>query len=380
MGYKPNHIVLTTIDNATVLNDYYANLLINDELESAKVWIIGDKKTPSDIYNLAKELTNNGLETVYLDIEYQDNWGRRYPDFYNLVPYNDDCRRNIGYLHALECGCERLISIDSDNYPTNDDFVNYHSQTGKNINRFLLSDTSGFYNICELLNFKPSRHIFPRGYPFSLRDTDCDIYSSSRQVFVKIGVTAGLWLSDPDIDSITWLNGKVKSVSYFGFDLSILSQNTWTPINSQNTSIARELIPAFAFVPMGWIVPGGRIGRYGDILAGYFLQAIIQGTDYHVAFGRPLVEHRRNSHNYLKDLYQEYWGMLISDYLVMLLREDFVPKEESICNRVIELSEFLASKAIEKLPSWSTPEIKGFMMNTSKSLKLWANVCNDIIS
>ena len=128
----------------------------------------------------------------------------------------------------------------------------------------------------------------------------------------KIGVTAGLWLSDPDIDATTWLNGAVSGLSYSGQDQLLLAQSNWTPINTQNTSVVRDLIPAFLCVPMGWDVPGGKIQRYGDIWGGYFLQAIIQGTDYHVSFGRPLVDHRRNPHDYLDDLRGEFWGLMLT--------------------------------------------------------------------
>ena len=60
----------------------------------------------------------------------QDEWGRQFA-LYPLIPYNTDGRRVFGYLRALEDGCELLISIDDDNFPTHDDFVGYHRRTGQ---------------------------------------------------------------------------------------------------------------------------------------------------------------------------------------------------------------------------------------------------------
>ena len=96
-----------------------------------------------------------------------------------------------------------------------------------------------------------------------------------------------MWFDEPDVDATTWLNGKVKGVDYRGPDAFVLDPSTWSPVNTQNTSVVRELIPAFVFVTMAWPVPGGKLDRYGDIWGGYFLLALMQGTKYHVAFRPP---------------------------------------------------------------------------------------------
>jgi hypothetical protein len=150
-------------------------------------------------------------------------------------------------------------------------------KTGTEWSGEMLSDQSGFYNVCEHLEFDPPRQVYPRGFPFRLRNKRNNANPVSSPLRAKIGVTAGLWLSDPDIDATTWLNGAVSGLSYSGQDQLLLAQSNWTPINTQNTSVVRDLIPAFLCVPMGWDVPGGKIQRYGDIWGGYFPQAIMYG-------------------------------------------------------------------------------------------------------
>lgn len=376
---KPNHIVFTTIFYPAVLEDLLTNLRTHGHLGDTKVWVVADRKTPTSARELCHRVSEQGLEVTYLDIPEQDRWGKDFPDFYARIPYNNETRRNIGYLRALQDGCERLISMDDDNWPTVDDFVGGHSLTGWDWAGSLISEQSGYHNVCEYLTFDRPRPIFPRGFPFHLRHTANAPAAVAPAAPTTVGVTAGLWLKDPDIDATTWLNGAVSGVNYTGPDSFALAPQTWSPINTQNTSVVRDLIPAYLCIPMGWEVPGGKIERYGDIWGGYFLQAVLSGLPYCVAFGRPLVDHRRNPHNYVDDLRHEFWGMILTDWLVERLREDFQPTGTDVCDRVTQLGEFLQGSALNRLPTWCAPEVRAFLDRTSGTLALWADACRQAL-
>jgi hypothetical protein len=242
----------------------------------------------------------------------------------------------------------------------------------------VVREETKFHNICEYLALEPQRSIFPRGFPFRLRGHVNAPQSVAAPPGARIGVTEGLWLAEPDIDATTWLNGKVKATAYKGPDLFVLEQSTWSPVNTQNTSVVRELIPAFVFVTMAWPVPGGKLDRYGDIWGGYFLLALMQQTKYHLAFGRPLVEHRRNPHNYVDDLRYEFWGVVLTDWLLELLRESFKPRCVAMTDRLFELAEFLASNAVAQLPAWCPPEVKAFLFSTAENLRQWSVACQRV--
>jgi hypothetical protein len=376
---KPYHIVFTTIYQPEILRDLLQNLKQFGHLDKVKVWVVGDYKTPAGATELSKEVSLQGLETVYLDVPTQDEWGKKF-EFYSQIPYNNDGRRLVGFMKAMEEKCEMLISIDDDNFPTDDDFIGNHSLTGKVWDGELVSEPSGYHNICEYLKFEPSRSIFPRGFPFKLRGQQNKPHLVKPLKPAIIGLTEGLWLKEPDIDATTWLNGKVHAIAYEGPKAFVLDQETWSPVNTQNTSVVRELIPAYFFVLMGWPVPGGKIDRYGDIWGGYFFQSIVRGTKYYTAFGRPLVEHRRNPHVYVDDLRYEFWGMILTDWLVNLLKDQFKPSKESIVERVVELGEFLENQALEQMPTWSPVEMKNFLTYTAKNLKLWAKACKELLA
>jgi hypothetical protein len=374
---KPVHIVFTTINQPVILHGLFENIHKFGHLDEVKVWVVGDRKTPGSAAELARDISKKGLETAYFDISQQDEWGKALP-FYKLIPYNTDGRRVFGYLKALEEGCRLMISMDDDNFPTRDDFVGHHQKTGQHWTAAVLREPRGFHNICEYLTLEPQRLIFPRGFPFQLRGHVNQSQTVAGVSGVRIGVTEGLWLEEPDVDATTWLNGKVRGIRYQGPDHFVLEQTTWSPVNTQNTSVIRELIPAFVFVTMAWPVPGGKLDRYGDIWGGYFLLALMQGTPYHAAFGRPLVEHRRNLHNYVDDLRFEFWGMILTDWLLQLLRESFKPAASSMTDRVLELAEFLRDNAAGNLPAWCPPEVRAFLLSTAENLNKWSAACRQI--
>jgi hypothetical protein len=376
---KPCHIVFTTIFVPTVLEELRVNAERHGRLDDVKVWVVGDRKTPADSLRLSREATRQGLETVYLGIEEQDEWGKKFPEFYRCIPYNNETRRNLGYLRALEDGCQTLICIDDDNFPTTDDFIGNHLRTGTPVAGPLLREEAGYHNVCEYLEIRPARPLFPRGFPFRLRGHGNRPQPVPVPAGGRIGVTAGLWLREPDIDATSWLNGKVESTGYTGPDYFTLSQDTWSPINTQNTSVVRELVPGFLCVPMGHDVPGGKIQRYGDIWGGYILQAVMRGTPYHVCFGRPLVEHRRNPHDYLDDLRFEFWGMILTDWFTGLLRNEFQPTAASIPDRVTELADFIEASMIGNMPPWCPAEARAFLADTGKTLAAWAAVCRRLL-
>jgi len=375
---KKNHIVLTTIREPVVLFELQKNLSQYGHLDDTVCWVVGDKKTPVSCAEICENVSRSGLETHFLHLEEQATWGGRFPDLYRHIPFNNETRRNIGYLYALENNCERLISIDDDNFPTNDDFIGGHIKTGNPWTGDLIEESTGFYNICEHLTVYPERLIFPRGFPLALRSKKNNCRSLSSSAEKVIGVNSGLWLNAPDLDAITYLNGNVTSKGYHGPSSLVLSQKTWSPINTQNTSVQRELIPSFFCIPMGFAFPGGSIERYGDIWGGYFLQSLIKGTPYHVCFGSPLVDHHRNEHNYLEDLRHEYWGMILTDWLLPRLRENFKPTDASMIDRIIHLSVFIDDIGKNELPTWCTREVQTFLIQTSKILFLWSNACRQI--
>jgi len=223
---------------------------------------------------------------------------------------------------AYESGAEVLISIDDDNYPDMAyDFVGCHSVCGQVIEGVeCVRSSNGWYNVCDLLEIDPEWRIFPRGFPYRVRRAEKPTYTSKIGA-ARIGINVGLWLGDPDVDAISRNFGKWCATRWSGRQVC-LEPGTWSPINTQNTALIRDLIPAYYYVLMGQPMGGLVIDRFGDILSGYFVKKVCDHLGYSVLVGAPICTHRRTPHNLFKDLYHELAGIILLEDVTQWLEAE----------------------------------------------------------
>lgn len=319
-------IVCTTIFEPAWLQGYLDNLRRHGRDRDTAIIIVIDRKTPDSVAAAAAKARAEGFDVRCPTLDEQEAYLRRLgvPD--DLVPWNTDNRRNIGFLMALESGAARMISIDDDNYCIADgeDFVGAHSVVGRPASAAPAPLASGapWFNICSMIGFDCPGDIHPRGFPVAQRRAgqatlgDAPAQESQR----RIAVNAGLWLADPDVDAATRLTLRPDgaSIKQPAVQLGI---DTWSPINTQNTGLVRDAVFAYYYVRMGFALQGLRIDRFGDILSGYFVQKCAKALGDTVRFGAPVAVHRRTPHNLFKDLYFELAGMVIVEDLLPWLQD-----------------------------------------------------------
>lgn len=277
----------------------------------------GDKKTPAEAKDFcAASAKEFGIECIYQTPEDQIEWLKSYPELGEEIPWNSIQRRNLAILLAYEKGCEVIITIDDDNYfVEGQDFVGEHSAPilkGVHEHSAIKSNTQ-WLNICEFLEDKRKVEFYPRGFPMNQRWKDPKPIHRNEKQKRKVIVNAGLWLDDPDVDAITRLTNDISAQRYTKDESFAMQKGTWCPFNSQNTAMAREMIPAYCLSP--------NIGRYDDIWAGYAILAIADYFDHATMFGFPLVKQERNPHNYFKDHQAERIGLEHSETFCQWLRE-----------------------------------------------------------
>jgi hypothetical protein len=303
-------LVMTTIADPVILEDYMANFEKYGHLDSVKVFVIPDRKTPASAFERCASLRRKGLQVVCPTLDEQESYLRRFDGLGRLIPFNSDNRRNIGFLMALESGADFMMSIDDDNYCLSDeDFFGAHSIVlNQASSEKTVQSSSGWFNICDMLVTQPAGDFYPRGFPYFARHKNPQISQIDRRA--NVHMNAGLWLGEPDLDAMTWLVAPVRASAMQGGSL-LLGESAWSPINTQNTSIHRDVIVSYYFVRMGYPLGGMAIDRFGDIVSGYFSQACVRHLGNAVRVGSPLAEHRRNSHNYLKDAANELACILV---------------------------------------------------------------------
>jgi len=338
---KKTYLVFTTINIPKIAEDYCNNFEKFDHKDEVGIIVIGDKKSLDlESFSVCNNLQKRGFDIEYFSIEKQEKWLASYNKLRKIIPYNSDNRRNVGFLIALAKGCDSIISTDDDNFPLQEiDFLGYHGIVGTKQKLPVVKTNSNWFNVCDLLKKNPEQRIYPRGYPYNKRWQDTSITQKEKEV--QIMLNEGLWLNDPDIDSITRLNRDVKTTEFIGKQIA-LDIGTWSPINSQNTSFYTELLPAYYFFLMEEKLDDLVINRYGDIWEGLFVKKVMDSLGYYVAFGNPIANHIRNKHNLFKDLKEELGCIIYTDLLVDVL-EDINLKSED----VVDLSSSLSNQLLK---------------------------------
>lgn len=317
-------IVLTTIFDPAWLPGYLRNVRAHGHEEAVTIRIIADRKTPASVFDAARAAAADGFRIDCPSLEEQTDYLRRLGLPEDFIPWNTDNRRNIGYLRAWESGADVLISIDDDNYCRDDsDFIAAHSVVGRPAREAAadrLAAGADWLNICAFLD-GPEETIYARGFPYAARGgADATLFPLPGDVAERtVAVNAGLWLDDPDVDAISRLALRPRCETAHDGAV-VLAPETWSPVNTQNTALHRDAIPAYYYVRMGFPLRGMRIDRFGDIWSGYFLQACARACGEVVRVGDPVADHHRQTHNLFLDLHQELAGIVLTEDLVPWLR------------------------------------------------------------
>jgi hypothetical protein len=363
-------IVMTTINVPTLLEGYAANFEKHGHLKEVDAIVVGDRKTPHEsLHRLAAQLSERGFAVTYLDLPAQEKYLERFPKLKPIIPYNSDNRRNIGYLMAVEKGADILVAVDDDNFVGDGDWYAGHALVGSTVKCKTVSCAAGWFNPCDLMDFEPPRTIYARGYPYDRRwQPNQHTYATAEG---RVVINGGLWLNDPDVDSLTRLTEPVRGVRLRD-ERVMLAPGTWAPINTQNTAFHRDVLPAFYFVPVGDPVGGIVVERYGDIWAGFFARKLIDHLGDRVTFGAPACDHRRNAHRLLHDLELEFWSVVLTDPLANYLA-GWKLTGRTYADAYLELAEHLEAA------EWKHPrlagEIKAFFGRMAQAMRVWIDAC-----
>lgn len=290
-----------------------------------------------------------GLEVWYLHPDDSYCTDLRFNAFMDL---NHHHRRNFGLFFALELNADIIITLDDDNFPADDTWVNTVKAmlTQVDYHYDVINRSDGWYDPGKLC-VPATTH---RGYPLSRRheSTSLDELITFPSDGSAIGVFASLWLGDPDIDAIERIANDPFITSIAG--TYVLGVGTWAPFDSQSTAITRELAPLL------FMLPG--VGRYDDIWASYIARAVMDVVGQQIAYGKPAVRQKRNPHNLLKDLDMERLGYEKTEELCDVLRSwqtrDRLrrPSVMDALNEIVQLINdecpWMPTQAIDGLRAW----------------------------
>lgn len=264
------YIVITSIFEPT------ESIIKFSKLSDFKLIIVGDKKSPKKW-----ECSN----TTFLSINDQESMNS---NLAKILPYNHYCRKMMGYLYAIKNGATVIIDTDDDNIPKpNWDFPDFNGNFAS------IPSSLGFINI---YNYYTEHKIWPRGLPLNLikKINKNDNLENGNY---KIGVWQGLADGDADVDAIYRLTSDLPC-NFFERSPLVLQQGTFSPFNTQNTAIIKELFPLL-------YLPTYVSFRFTDILRGIVAQPIMWAAGYKLGFTNATVIQKRNPHDYFEDFVSE---------------------------------------------------------------------------
>lgn len=366
---RPVTLVVTTIYEPSFLGGYIDNIRRFGHDERTRIIVIVDRKTPRTVEEACRSARASGFDVACPSLDEQAAFLQRLAVDPAWIPFDSDNRRNVGFLMALAGDAEVVVSLDDDNFcPAEEDFVGTHAVAGTRIAAEVRESSDGWINVCDELRFRTDGpKPYPRGFPYEARRGQRSV--QSRDDEVRLAVNVGLWVDDPDVDAATRLTQAPWATGYEGRRFA-LGPTTWSPINTQNTAIARAAMPAYYYVRMGQAVGGLRIDRYGDVLSGFLVQKCVHHLGETVLVGGPVCRHIRTAHNLFQDLYHELAGMVII--------EDFLPRlrEMSISGRgYADTYESLAAAIRATAPGfkgfvWDSGG-REFLLETADNMETW---------
>jgi len=276
-------IVTTTINPPTEAIEAF------QAMKDWEIVVVGDKKTPGG-YHLERG--------TYVSPEEQEAYDSALSE---AIGWNCIQRRNFGFLWAREMNADLVAVVDDDNIPLE----------GWGQDLLVGKEVEVDYYETDLPAFDPvgatnHGHLWHRGYPLELvpkRD-----YSSKGRKKVRVDIQADFWNGDPDVDAIC----RMVHAPLCQFDATRfpMAANKPGPFDSQNTFLSRDILKDYFMFP--------HVGRMDDIWAAYYVQA----KGCRAVWGRSSVYQRRNVHDLVRDMRQEYLGYENNLRLVQDLARD----------------------------------------------------------
>jgi hypothetical protein len=228
-------IVVTSINQPTLAVKAFGKLA--KTRADFRVVVVGDTKTPGD-------WSCDGVDFLSIDAQM-----KRYSPLAELIPVRHYCRKNLGYLYAVQHGADVIIDTDDDNIP----YDNFGSNISEKVEGRLLNgtdsnggggdapDKGGWVNIYR--HFTDFKAIWPRGLPLDAIQQEGHIPGPT---LARCLVQQYLADEDPDVDAIYRLTGgpllsfNAKAAPVILAGAGNPAHAAWVPFNSQNTLFFRE--------------------------------------------------------------------------------------------------------------------------------------------
>ena len=161
--------------------------------------------------------------------------------------------------------------------------------------------------------------LYARGYPYEYRNDEASVvHETTASGTVKLNM--GVWDNVLDLNGIDKVQREVPADPGLHGDRNMIALGN-IPVCGMNTAFRAELTPAYFFLPDLWI-DGWQLSRHDDIWGGYVLKKLMDKRGDLFSYGRPIVEHTRQSN--LNRV------MVFEHYMHLMAREFFATVDDAV--------------------------------------------------
>jgi hypothetical protein len=212
-----------------------------------------------------------------------------YPELSETIGWRSIQRRNIGFVYAYDHGADIVATIDDDNIP----YDNWGDEVF--VGQTIEIDNYAIENMMYLILFLQLIIMI-----YGIEVTQLNMFLEKNdieylgKVYREVLIQADFWDGDPDIDALCRLSK--KPVAKFD-KFSPFGSCEIAPFNSQNTFLARKVLPYYAVLP--------HAGRMDDIWGAYIVQHYFPNS---VVYNKASVYQARNPQDLITNLENEIIG------------------------------------------------------------------------
>jgi hypothetical protein len=275
-----DYVIVTSI---SAPNEVLISLATGCQERGNQFIVIGDEASPNNFHIGGCRFYNMKSQ---LDTSFK---------FSKLCPTKHYARKNIGYLLAIKENASVIVETDDDNFP-------YESfwKTREQLTRAPTLKDAGWVNVYRYFS---NDLIWPRGLPLDYLNVIPPDLKLQKVEVVNCPIQQGLADNNPDVDAIFRLVFPKKAITFHSQIDIVLSEGTWCPFNSQNTTWFPEAYPLL-------YLPSYCSFRMTDIWRSFVAQRIAWTNNWGILFHGATVKQERNFHNLMKDFKDEIPGYI----------------------------------------------------------------------
>jgi hypothetical protein len=204
---------------------------------------------------------------------------------YAAIPHKSAATRNFAHYLALKEGFEVVVALDYD-CRTRPGWLETHlACLGTVVDAPALA--GAWINSIEAPGF------FARGYPYEYRNAAASHVTETR-ASGEVKVNMGVWENVLDLNGIDKLQAEAPTEPGLRGERNYVALGN-IPVCGMNTAFTADLIPAYFFLPDVWVDGTWQLSRHDDIWGGYILKRLMDIRGDLFSYGRPVVEHTRQS-------------------------------------------------------------------------------------